>query len=84
MFVQVPGKRCYILGVSESAGHAAAADWIVARVQEGIRHRQMVGPPTPVSEIVDLLGPSELMRRDINKVFLFFKGLQPLAAGPLL
>ena len=68
-FVRVPLRRCFLLGILRKAGHAEAADWVVLRINECLRHRKLF-PPTPISEIVDLYLFAEKSRRARDKAFV--------------
>ena len=63
--------RTWILGVHSSAGGGAAADWIMDRVGEVLRHQEMCPNPDPWA-IVNVHSDIEQERLSRVKAFFFF------------
>ena len=62
LFVEVPKKRCFILGFHKDGGFEKAADWAVDFIQSAARHR-LLTPPTQILDLIDPNGPEETRRR---------------------
>jgi len=54
VWMPIPRRRCFLIGVSEEAGGAQAATWATAKVRAVMAARQAAGEPKDVWEIIDM------------------------------
>jgi hypothetical protein len=69
VWIAVPRRRVFLIGVCDAAGGAAAVDWIVQKITAMFDARQLAGPGASVWSIVSLSDSAELDLLQSGKAF---------------
>ena len=82
VWIELPRRRIYVIGVGPEMGHSAGADFIISQMKE-IQEYRMLTPPTAAFDLWDPDCPAERDRLGASEELAQGLACQPLPASQL-